>query len=123
MACMNIGKCKTQPAAPKGRLSLSHAIRVKSAELWLMLGGADEALRDSSADKLMPPLVPTLRKRVKECLAGMPAAIDHPSLVFTQDYKSLCRERLTLFFEKGGDDGEEAGQSEGLGTAAGHDGI
>jgi len=27
---------------------------------------ADEALRDSSADKLMPPLVPTLRKRVKE---------------------------------------------------------
>jgi hypothetical protein len=43
---MNIGKCKTQPAAPKGRLSLSHAIRVKSAELWLMLGGADEALRE-----------------------------------------------------------------------------
>ena len=27
---------------------------------------ADEALRDTSADKLMPPLVPTLRKRVKE---------------------------------------------------------
>jgi type III restriction enzyme len=27
---------------------------------------ADEALRDSSADKLMPPLVPTLRKRVKQ---------------------------------------------------------
>jgi len=27
---------------------------------------ADEALRDSSAEKLMPPLVPTLRKRVKE---------------------------------------------------------
>ena len=43
---MNIGKCKTQPGAPKGRLSLSHAIRVKSAELWLMLGGADEALRE-----------------------------------------------------------------------------
>jgi type III restriction enzyme len=27
---------------------------------------ADEALRDTSTDKLMPPLVPTLRKRVKE---------------------------------------------------------
>ena len=27
---------------------------------------ADENLRDSSADKLMPPLVPELRKRVKE---------------------------------------------------------
>jgi len=27
---------------------------------------ADEALRDTTADKLMPPLVPTLRKKVKE---------------------------------------------------------
>jgi type III restriction enzyme len=27
---------------------------------------ADEALRESSAEKLMPPLVPPLRKRVKE---------------------------------------------------------
>jgi type III restriction enzyme len=31
---------------------------------------ADEALRDTSADKLMPPLVPTLRKRVKEWRAS-----------------------------------------------------
>ena len=27
---------------------------------------ADEALRDTSAEKLMPPLVPSLRKKVKE---------------------------------------------------------
>ena len=33
----------------------------------------------------------------------MPPMIDHPSVVFTQDYKSLCRKRLTLFFEKGAD--------------------
>jgi hypothetical protein len=46
---MDIGKCKTQPAAPKGRLSLPHAIRVKSAELWLILGEADEALRELEA--------------------------------------------------------------------------
>jgi type III restriction enzyme len=31
---------------------------------------ADEALRDTSAEKLMPPLVPTLRKRVKEWRAS-----------------------------------------------------
>ena len=49
MACMNIGKCKTQSAAPKGRLSLSYAIRVRSAELWLMPGEADEALRELEA--------------------------------------------------------------------------
>ena len=29
-----------------GRLSLSHAVRVKSAEYWLMLGEADQALRE-----------------------------------------------------------------------------
>ena len=63
------------------------------------------------------------RKRFKECLAEMPPMIDHPSLVFTQDYKSLCRNRLPLFFEKGGGDGEEAGQSEGPGAAADHGGI
>jgi hypothetical protein len=32
-----------------GRLSLSHALRVKSAELWLRLGEADEALRELEA--------------------------------------------------------------------------
>ena len=31
---------------------------------------ADETLRDTSADKLMPPLVPTLRKKVKEWRDG-----------------------------------------------------
>ena len=31
---------------------------------------ADEALRESTADKLMPPLVPALRKRVKEWRDG-----------------------------------------------------
>jgi hypothetical protein len=32
-----------------GRFSLSHAIRVKSAEYWLRLGEADEALRELEA--------------------------------------------------------------------------
>ena len=32
-----------------GQLSLSHLIQVKSAELWLMLGGADEAVRELEA--------------------------------------------------------------------------
>ena len=41
------------------------------------------------------------RKRFKECLAEMPPMIDHPSVVFTQDYKSLCRKRLSLFFGEG----------------------
>jgi hypothetical protein len=31
---------------PKRRLSLSHALRVKSAKLWLRLGDADEAVRE-----------------------------------------------------------------------------
>jgi len=36
----------------------------------------------------------------------MPPVIDHPSLVFAQDYKSLCRKRLALFFVNGAIDGE-----------------
>ena len=39
------------------------------------------------------------RKRFKEYLAKMPPEIEPPSLVFAQDYKSLCRKRLPLFFE------------------------
>ena len=58
------------------------------------------------------------RKRFKEYLAQMPGTIEHPSLVFVQDYKPLCRKRLTLFFEKGGEDGTEAGSGEGLGAAS-----
>jgi hypothetical protein len=46
------------------------------------------------------------RKRFKACLAQMPPVIDHPSLVFAQDYKSLCRKRLALFFVNGAIDGE-----------------
>jgi len=38
---------------------------------------ADEALRDTSMDKLMPPLVPHLRKKVKEwCDSGYDGAAD-----------------------------------------------
>ena len=32
-----------------GQLSLSHSIRIKSAEFWLILGEADEALRELEA--------------------------------------------------------------------------
>ncbi|MGD0904154.1 MAG: hypothetical protein ABR924_14540 [Terracidiphilus sp.] len=34
---------------PQPRLLLPHAVRIKSAELWLMLGEADEALRGLEA--------------------------------------------------------------------------
>lgn len=37
---------------------------------------ADEALRESTSDKLMPPLVPELRKKVKEWRDGGMAAIE-----------------------------------------------
>ena len=59
MARMNNGKCKIrkqqfipghrQPTSTNGRLSLSHALRVKCAEYWLGLGAVDEALRELEA--------------------------------------------------------------------------
>ncbi len=59
------------------------------------------------------------RKRFKEYLGRMPPMIEHPSLVFAQDYKTLCRKRLTLFFEKGGDDGQLYGRRTGAGGPGG----
>ena len=38
-----------QPTSMTGQLSLSHSVRIKSAEFWLMLGEADEALRELEA--------------------------------------------------------------------------
>jgi hypothetical protein len=56
---MNNGKCKIrkqqfipgrrQPTSIKGRLPLSHALRVKCAEYWMTLGEADQALRELEA--------------------------------------------------------------------------
>ena len=39
-------------ATPKTNISLSHALRIKSAELWMQLGHAQEALAEL---KRLPP--------------------------------------------------------------------
>ena len=59
---------------------------------------ADEALRESSAEKLMPPLVPQLRRKVKEwrdcgyvedCRVG--PKWDHPGATIARaSYRNLC---------------------------------
>jgi hypothetical protein len=41
------GRHQARPS--KGRLPLSHALRVRSAEYWLRLGEADQALRELEA--------------------------------------------------------------------------
>jgi hypothetical protein len=40
---------------------------------------ADEALRESSSEKLMPPLVPELRKQVKPCRKRATSKFTTPS--------------------------------------------
>jgi hypothetical protein len=38
-----------QSTCIKGQISLSHSVKIKSAELWLKLGEADEAVRELEA--------------------------------------------------------------------------
>ncbi len=56
-----------------GRLPLSHALRVKSAEFWLMLGEADQALRELEAlpkSAWNQPLAVKARVAALEVLGG-----------------------------------------------------
>jgi len=41
---------------------------------------ADEVLRESSSEKLMPPLVPQLRRKVKEWRQPAQLVVQHPAL-------------------------------------------
>ena len=57
------------PATPY-RLSMSHVLRVKSAEFWLKLGEADQALRELEA---LPESTWNHPSAVKTCVAALGA--------------------------------------------------